>query len=135
MLKSMTGFGKASCELPGKNVTVEIRAINSKQLDVILRLPSMYKPGEPQLRTLLMQKLVRGKIELAITVDQTENTENYSINKPLFRKFFADMKMLADDLGIAVGENTFSSLLKLPDILKPQEQEPDESEWKKVFGN
>jgi uncharacterized protein (TIGR00255 family) len=133
MLKSMTGFGKASCELPGKKISVEIKAINSKQLDLILRLPGVYKTKESELRTLLMQKLVRGKIELIIAVDQSGSAENYSINRQLVKKYFADVKMLADELNVPVGEYAFSSLLKMPDVLKPQEQEPDENEWEQIF--
>ena len=69
---SMTGYGKSVCELPDKVVTIEIRTLNSKQLDLYLRLPNLYKEKELELRNLISNKLIRGKVEFSMTCENTD---------------------------------------------------------------
>ena len=133
MLKSMTGFGKAECELPGKKISVEIKTLNSKQFDILTRFPNIYKQKELDIRALLLIKLQRGKIEISLTMDQSESVENYSINKPLVKKYYEEVKLLAGELNINTDGNIMSSLLKLPDVLKSEEQKPDDKEWGQIL--
>ena len=112
MLKSMTGFGKAECELPGKKISVEIKTLNSKQFDISIRFPNIYKQKELDVRALLIKKLQRGKIDVNLMIDHSETVENYSINKPLVKKYYDDVKLLAGELNINTDGNIISTLLK-----------------------
>ena len=133
MLKSMTGFGKAKCELPDKRISIEIRTLNSKQLDVLSRIPGIYKQKELDVRTMLLKKLERGKIEISLSVDQSDPAENYTINKTLAKKYYNEISSLAGELGIKSDEDILSVILKLPDVLKPEEQDLDETEWGQII--
>ena len=77
----MTGFGKASCELPKRIVSVEIKTLNSKQTDVHLKLPQIYREAESELRNVLARKLERGKLEIAIWYEQTQTERKAKINQ------------------------------------------------------
>ena len=87
MLKSMTGYGKTTCELPNKIITVEIRCLNSKQADVYFKLPSMYREGDSQLRNKLIKSLVRGKIEFNLWYDMTGTERKATINQMVLQDY------------------------------------------------
>lgn len=133
MLKSMTGFGKAECEISGMKISIEIKTLNSKQFDTIIRLPNSYKQKEMEVRTLLLKKLERGKVELTLSLDQSESVESYSINKTLAKKYFTEIQSLAAELGVEPDEDIISTILKLPDVLVSEEHELDENEWKQIL--
>ncbi|MBQ7824138.1 MAG: hypothetical protein IJ338_08225, partial [Bacteroidaceae bacterium] len=80
MIQSMTGFGKAITELPDKKITVEIKSLNSKQLDLSVRIPSIYRENEMQIRTLVAKRLERGKVDVSIFVESTGKPNNTQIN-------------------------------------------------------
>jgi len=130
MIKSMTGFGKASAETPRKKITVEIRSLNSKQLDINARLPQLLRDKEPEIRNILSQRLERGKIDIIIFSDAF-NTESLSvINKAAVKSYYAQMTEIAEELGIELTEQALLSILKLPDSLRAEKQEIEEEEWK-----
>ncbi len=133
MIKSMTGFGKAECEISGNKISIEIKTLNSKQFDTQIRLPNSYKQKEMEVRTLLLKKLERGKVELTLSLDQSDSVENYSINKTLAKKYFNELNSLASELGVKPDEQIFSSILKLPDVLRSEEHQLDENEWKQIL--
>ncbi len=133
MLKSMTGFGKAECEISGLKISIEIKTLNSKQFDTLIRLPNSYKQKEMDIRTLLLKKLERGKVELNLSLDQSKSSENYSINKILAKKYFEEVYLLSKELSLKPDENIISTLLKLPDVLQSEEHELDENEWKQIL--
>jgi uncharacterized protein (TIGR00255 family) len=133
MIKSMTGYGKSVCQIEGKQVSVEVRTLNSKTLDINLKLPVFYRELEPILRNLLAQHLVRGKAELSIGIDNNGSTSAYTLNKPLLEKYYTELRQLARDLGSEQSEGLLASLLRLPDVLKQQSQEAGEQEINDVI--
>jgi uncharacterized protein (TIGR00255 family) len=129
----MTGFGKAECKLTDKKISIEIKTLNSKQFDNQTRLPNLYKQKEADIRALLLKKLERGKVEITLGIDKSESVENYTINKPLAKKYFNEITSLAGELELNNIDDILSTILKLPDVLKPEEQELDETEWDRIL--
>lgn len=131
--KSMTGFGKATKEIPGKKITVEIRSLNSKQLDLNLRMPYLYKEKELELRTEIGKQLERGKVDISIYTESTEETTPTSLNKTLAKAYYNELKSLSQELNES-NENLLSIAVKMPDVLKAEREtvELDEVEWKEV---
>lgn len=132
MIKSMTGYGKTESELDNKKITVEIKTLNSKQLDLNTRMPSAYRAKELEIRNILSQGLERGKIELNIQLEQNGEDSNFSINKALARKYYDQLKGLADDLDQSDFSNYLPIILKMPDVLKADKEDLDENEWIKL---
>jgi uncharacterized protein (TIGR00255 family) len=126
MIKSMTGYGKAIAESPQKKVTIEIKSLNSKQLDLNTKLPWMYKEKEPEIRNLISQKLDRGKIDLAIFFDMLDDEVVTVINKSVVKNYFAQFKEIAAELQINLDDQIFSAIMKLPDTLKTEKPEISE---------
>ena len=129
MIRSMTGFGKTTANPGGRTVNIEIRTLNSKQLDVNTRIPAMYRDKESEIRAEISKVLERGKIDFMITVDSDAETSDFAINRPLARKYYSEIKQLAEDLGETAGDTILSDILKMPDVLKAGREAPDESEW------
>jgi uncharacterized protein (TIGR00255 family) len=125
----MTGFGKTTANSGGRTVNIEIRTLNSKQLDVNTRIPALYRDKESEIRAEISKVLERGKIDFMITVDSDAETSDFAINRPLARKYYSEIKQLAEDLGETAGDTILSDILKMPDVLKAGREAPDESEW------
>lgn len=125
----MTGFGKVTAELPSKKVTVEIKALNSKQLDLSTRIPSIYKDKEMELRSLLLQSLERGKVEFNIFLEYIGKDTPTQINLAAVENYYNQIKEIAEKLNISVPNDWFQTLLRMPDAIKSETVEPDESEW------
>lgn len=98
MIYSMTGFGKSILQLPSKKVTVEVKSLNSKNLDVNTRIPSLYREKEGDIRRLLSKSLERGKIDLSIYIEQTEEEQSNRINELLVRNYIAQLKQINDGI-------------------------------------
>lgn len=133
MIQSMTGFGKVTAELPSKKVTVEVKALNSKQLDLSTRIPSIYKDKEMQIRSQLLQSLERGKVDFSIYIEYIGKDTPTQINLTAFESYYNQIKEIADKLSIALPTDWFQTLLKMPDVIKSEIVEVDESEWEVVF--
>lgn len=129
----MTGFGKASVELAKRKITVEIKSLNSKQSDISVRLPNIYKEYEMEIRNLLSRELVRGKIDFLIYIENTGTETATQLNQNLIEGYFTQIKESADKIGVALPQDWFAVLLRLPDVLKYEVQEVDEEEWKAVL--
>ena len=129
----MTGFGKVTAELPSKKVTVEIKALNSKQLDLSTRIPSIYKDKEMQIRSQLLQSLERGKVDFSIYIEYIGKDTPTQINLTAFESYYSQIKDIAEKLNIALPADWFQTLLKMPDVIKSEIVEVDESEWEVVF--
>ena len=129
----MTGFGKVTAELPSKKVTVEIKALNSKQLDLSTRIPSIYKDKEMELRSLLLQSLERGKVEFNIFIEYIGKDTPTQINLAAVENYYNQIKEIAEKLNISVPNDWFQTLLRMPDAIKSETVEPDESEWEVVL--
>lgn len=130
----MTGFGKVTAELPTKKVTVEIKALNSKQLDLSTRIPSIYKEKEMQIRSRLLQTLERGKVDFAIYIEYIGKEASSQINQEAVMSYFAQLKELSDKLGISAPSSwdELQLVLRMPDVIKTDPVEVDEDEWNVV---
>ena len=131
MLKSMTGYGKASINLENKNIVVEIKSLNSKQLDVNTKIPSVYKSKELEIRNIL-KSLDRGKVELFLSVENLDSETSSKINKEKLKSYFVDIKAVADELGLDSSEISLQSVIKMPDVLSYQQDEFTDNEWIKL---
>jgi uncharacterized protein (TIGR00255 family) len=131
MLKSMTGFGKAKNEFENKIVSVEIRSLNSKNIDLSLRLSSVYRDKEHELKNEITKLLERGKIDLSIYVENKIEESPIEINTELAKLYYKKIKQLAEELN-EPSQNIMSHVLKMPDVLKSERKEPNEQEWKDI---
>lgn len=129
MIKSMTGYGKTECELPNKKITIEIRSLNSKQLDINTRIPGIYKEKEIEIRKLTGEKLERGKIDISLYCEQHGSETNASINKPIVLSYYNQLCEIYEELDIKSSERAIQSILRLPDSVKVDHEELDEKEW------
>lgn len=127
----MTGFGKATKEFNDKTVNVEIRSLNSKGMDLSLRISSQYREYELELRNDINKKLERGKIDLSIFIETKQHEIPVDINYDLAKEYHKKLKVLCDDLKIN-DSDLLSQILKLPDVLKSERKEANENEWKEI---
>lgn len=125
----MTGFGKATAEIPQKKISIEIKSLNSKSLDLNARLPWLYKEKEAEVRNLISQKLDRGKIDLTINFDVLDNEIVPVINKNVVKNYYQQLKEIAGELKINADDQLLSTIMRLPDALKTEKPELDEEEW------
>lgn len=128
----MTGYGKAIAETPQKKITIELKSLNSKQLDINTKLPWLYKEKEPEIRNLVSQKLDRGKIDLTIYFDMLDEDVATVINKSAVKSYYKQFSDIASELKIDLDDQIFSAIMKLPDTLKTDKQEIPEEEWELV---
>jgi len=131
MIKSMTGFGKATLESGDKTITVEIRALNSKGADISLRLSSSLRNYELELRNELSRQLERGKIDLSIFVESNKTETPVEINMELAKAYHTQLKNLAAELREPITDS-IQHILKFPDVMKGERKETDEQEWKLI---
>ena len=129
MIKSMTGYGKAIAETPQKKITIEIKSLNSKQLDLNTKMPWLYKEKEPEIRNLISQKLDRGKIDFSIFCDMLDEEVATVINKAAVKNYYNQFKEIASELKIDLDDQIFTAIMKLPDTLKTEKHEMPEEEW------
>lgn len=125
----MTGFGKVTAELPSKKVTVEIKALNSKQLDLSTRIPSAYREKEMEIRNLLLQNLERGKVEFSIYIEYIGRDTPTQINSAAIENYYLQIKDVSEKLNIDLPSDWFKILLRMPDVIRTEAPEADESEW------
>lgn len=128
----MTGFGKAVCELPNKKVTIEIRSLNSRQLDLNFRVASQYRDKESEMRGLISRSLERGKIDFTVYAESTGEGSSNAINHTLALEYYNEIKKLAEETG-QVPTDYLALVLRMPDVLKQDKAVPDESEWVAVM--
>lgn len=145
MIQSMTGYGKAELNLTNANFTIEVKSLNSKQIDANVKMSSVYRDKEIGLRKLLSEKLQRGKIELSIWGEKSESSSNYKINTDVIRGYHQQILGLQKDLGLKSGgitsnfhelslENSdiIPTLLKMPDVMVKGEEKSDDNEWEDI---
>ena len=129
MIQSMTGFGKASLQLPTKKITVELKSLNSKGLDLNTRMPSIYREMELGLRNQLSQRLERGKIDFSLYIEITGEDTSSKINVPIIKGYIAQMKAI---MPLAEEVELMKMAIRMPDALKTEREEIDENEWKEI---
>ena len=134
MQKSMTGFGKAEVVINGKTITAEIRSLNSKQLDLGLRLPAAYRELENDIRSLAAKQVVRGKVDLSISVVTTEVATASRIDKPLFATYIKQMNEALAYAGVSVDyEAIIPVVMKMPNVIQADTADASDDEKKAVM--
>jgi len=125
MIYSMTGYGKSVLQLPTKKITIELKSLNSKNLDLNARMPSIYREKELAIRKILADKLVRGKIDFSIYVEATAEDTSTQINTPVVKQYMKQLREVAnsDDLEL------LKMAVRFPDALNTLREEIDENEW------
>lgn len=132
MILSMTGYGKAVCELPNKKITIELKSLNSKQLDLNTRIPSLYREKELEIRNDIAAKLFRGKVDFMMFSESIAGEKNVKINTNIIESYFIQMKELADKFGQTDRTDFLRIIMPLPDTVTVEQPELDESEWLQV---
>jgi len=122
----MTGYGKSVLQLPNKKITIEIKSLNSKNLDLNTRVPSKYREKEIQIRRQLAKELVRGKIDISVFAEITSEELTTQINKEIVQQYLLQLKEISDE------SDLLSIAMRLPDVLKIEREELDEYEWKDI---
>jgi len=134
MLISMTGFGKAETSINAQNLSVEIRCLNSKQCDVNLKLPNIYKEKEIELRNEISNRLQRGKIDVIVKIENSDKSKALTINTTVITNYFEQMKNLAHNLNIEINEaKIFESIVLMPEVFSQQNEEVEENQWSTFF--
>lgn len=129
MLKSMTGFGLASSEYNQKKINVEIRSLNSKFLELNIKLPKTYSDKESIIRNDCVKFIERGKANVSIGFEQNAIEDQRQINKELFHSYYNQLKSLADELSVN-NTDIFRSVISIPEVFNTQEQNTNDEEWK-----
>ena len=132
MIKSMTGYGKAECELALKKITIEIRSLNSKLLDVNTRIPGVYREKELEIRRELSDRLIRGKVDFNLFSESLGVESNSAINSSMVKSYFKQLTEINNELQLPLTELTLQIIMQLPDVVKTTRDELDENEWKMI---
>nr|WP_321221142.1 YicC/YloC family endoribonuclease [uncultured Psychroserpens sp.] len=128
MIQSMTGYGKSVIQLPTKKISIEIKSLNSKNLDLNTRMPSMYREKELAIRKLIASKLVRGKVDFSLYMEITGEETSTQLNKTVVKQYIKQLKEVVD------GDDTemLKMAIRMPDALTTERDEIDEDEWNEI---
>jgi uncharacterized protein (TIGR00255 family) len=132
MLQSMTGFGKASAQFADKKITVEIKSLNSKQFDLSMKMPSLYREKELIIRSMVSNVLGRGKVDLSIYTESPEGDRNVTINHKLAQLYLEQIRDLGQKSGLKEPDGLLTSILGFPEVLKTERPELGDGEWNVV---
>lgn len=132
MIRSMTGFGRAEGVVKDRKVVVEVRSLNSKQLDLFLKVPGAVKEREVEVRPWLSEQVVRGKAEVYITVEQLHAAKRTTFDKELVRAYYAELQGIAQDVAPDHTTDLFSHVLRMPDVANTTSERLDDEEWEGV---
>jgi uncharacterized protein (TIGR00255 family) len=125
----MTGYGKASADIPGKKINVEIRTLNSKQTDINAKMPWIYREKEIEIREIVTRILERGKIDLSIYTDEAISQNIPVINAAAVHSYYKQLKEIAGELYIDADDQLLSIIMRLPEILKTEKEVLAAEEW------
>ena len=128
----MTGYGKAERMLADKKLTIEIKSLNSKQLDTSTRLPPLYKDKELEIRQLIATELERGKVECSVYYELSGKNTPVIINEPVVKSYYEQLYRVSGELGLETSIELLSMIMKLPDSIKTERTELDAGEWESV---
>ena len=129
MIQSMTGFGKATLQLPTKKITVEVKSLNSKGLDLSVRMPSVYREMELGLRNEISLALERGKIDFSIYIESTAEQTSTKVNVPIVKAYMAQLREVYGD---ANETELMKMAVRMPDTMKIEREEIDENDWLEI---
>jgi len=125
----MTGYGKAECLLADKKLTIEIKSLNSKQLDTNTRLPSLYKEKEMDIRQVIASELERGKVECSIYYELSGEAVSGTINEAVVKSYYEQLYRISGELGLQASLELLSTVMRMPDTIRSEKLELDENEW------
>jgi uncharacterized protein (TIGR00255 family) len=125
----MTGFGKASCEYNNKKIVIEIKSLNSKQLDVQTRIAALYREKDIELRNAIAARLERGKIDLSLYIEDAGSTAATRINQAIVENYKQQITDTCNALGMPIPDNMMEIILRMPETLKTEVSVLDENEW------
>ncbi|EAR02606.1 YicC/YloC family endoribonuclease [Maribacter sp. HTCC2170] len=128
MIQSMTGFGKYVVQLPSKKVTVELKSLNSKSLDLNARMPSAYRAKELELRKTIANSLLRGKVDFGLYVEETGDETSTQVNEGVVRKYMSNLRAIADGDDLRLLEMA----LRLPDAMKTEREDIEDEEFEAI---
>ncbi|MDD5151303.1 MAG: YicC family protein [Flavobacterium sp.] len=129
MIQSMTGFGKATLQLPTKKITVEVKSLNSKGLDLSVRMPSTYREMELGLRNQIALKLERGKVDFSIFIESTAEQTSTKVNVPIVKAYINQLREVYAD---ADETELMKMAVRMPDTMKTEREEIDENDWVQI---
>lgn len=131
MILSMTGYGKATVAYNDKKITAEVKSLNSKALDLSVRIAPLYREKEMEIRQAIAASVVRGKVDFCIWVERDAVAEATPVNAALVNAYYKQLKSIAEQAGIPEPQDWFSSLLRMPDVMtKTEVEELTEEEWR-----
>ncbi|MEL7587862.1 MAG: YicC/YloC family endoribonuclease [Prolixibacteraceae bacterium] len=133
MIKSMTGYGKAEFETVNRKITVELKSLNSKQVDINTRVPMLYREKDLVIRREISEKLIRGKIDFSLFIEDHGSDSNSAINEGVVMSYYNQLSSIQEKLGLPVTEQIMLSVMRLPDTVKTAYAELDEKEWELIF--
>jgi len=128
MIQSMTGYGKTVLQFSTKKITIELKSLNSKNLDLNVRIPSYYREKELNIRKKLASKLIRGKVDFSIYIENNGGEASSKINENVVREYINQLRNIVDSDEIEL----LKIAAKLPDSLKTEKEELDEEEWNEI---
>lgn len=128
----MTGYGQASDHYGQKKITVEIKSLNGKSSDVRMKIPSFYGEKELELRKMVIEKALRGKMEFVITTESESGEDGFGLNVPLISKYITELKKIQTQFDIP-NADILQSVLRIPNIIQAQDGDLEEAEWQKVL--
>jgi uncharacterized protein (TIGR00255 family) len=130
MIKSMTGYGKATSTDGGRTLVVEIRSLNSKQMDTNTRISRVFKEKESEIRSIISKELERGKIDIAIYYENEDAGADTAINKSLLLKYYRELKSISDEADNNLPSDHFALAMRMPDVLSTSNLKLSDEEWK-----
>ena len=135
MIQSMTGYGKAVVAYEEKKIHVEVKSLNSKQLDLNTRIAPLYREKEMEMRQMVAEALIRGKVDMSVWIEKDMVADPTPINAALVENYYQQIKDISVKTGIPVPEDWFYTLLRMPDVLtKTEVEELEDAEWEAVRG-
>lgn len=129
----MTGYGKAVKELPNKKITIEIKSLNSKQLDLAMRIPSFYREKELDIRSYLAGRIGRGKVDFSMYCDTQQAERVARIDPNAVKQYYSQLHDMTTAIGIDGATDYMRIIMSLPDVVKVEQPELDETEWQQVM--
>ena len=130
MIQSMTGYGKAVVAYKDKKINVEVKSLNSKQLDLQTRIAPLYREKEMEIRQMVAAAVIRGKVDFSLWIEKDTVVDATPINAALIENYYRQLKDIADKTGIPMSQDPMYTLLRMPDVLTKTEQEVlSDEEW------
>jgi len=129
MIASMTGYGKSVLELPEKKITIEIRSLNSKTLDLNTRIPSYYREKELEIRNIISEKIQRGKVDFGMQVELNPAARTQKLNADLIKQYISDFKQITPDVSEA---DLLPVVMRMPDVMNFSQEDLSEDEWEAI---